>query len=391
MISLRGAGVLEIIECSDSNTGAIRLKKKDATRCGPRARAIERRKAFAVTWRISNRDEVSARADERNLRRAADGVVMNTVSFQSTSRDSAGQLPPTKGEVGTMILEAPPNGSMPKATRLEKRLLRHLLEAIGNPPVVAALWSGEELLPTVPPVTDSSGEPIRFRIGDRATLWKILIDPFFQFPDAYSNGRMQVDGDLETLMCLVAESSIRAPKASMWFTYIAKLLHWGGRNTLAGSQKHIHHHYDIGNEFYRLWLDENLLYTCAYFEEPTASIEQAQLSKMDHVCRKLELKPGESVIEAGCGWGGFAIHMAKNYGVRVKAYNISREQVAECVAGRRRKDSAIASNSCSRTGGRSRAPATCSCRSACSNTSARRITSYWATSSIAAFPPTDAA
>jgi cyclopropane-fatty-acyl-phospholipid synthase len=254
---------------------------------------------------------------------------MNSISFQSTSRDSTSQLPPTTGEINTITLEAPTKGSKQKATRLEKWLLRQLLEAIGNPPVVASLWSGEEIRPNVSADTHLTENPIRFHIGDRGILWRILIDPFFQFPDAYCNGRMQVDGDLETLMGIVAESSTRAPKASMWFTYIAKLLHWGGRNTLAGSQKHIHHHYDIGNDFYRLWLDENLLYTCAYFEEPTSSLEQAQLSKMDHVCRKLELKPDENVIEAGCGWGGFAIHMAKHYGARVKAYNISREQVAE--------------------------------------------------------------
>jgi cyclopropane-fatty-acyl-phospholipid synthase len=257
---------------------------------------------------------------------------MNSISFQPTSRESTGQLPTTKVEVGTITLEAPQKGPPQKATRLEKWLLRQLLEAIGNPPLIAVLWSGEELRPGGLAENELPADPIRFRIGDRAALWRILIDPFFQFPDAYCTGRLQVDGDLESLMGIVAESSTRAPKASMWFTYIAKLLHWGGRNTLAGSQKHIQHHYDIGNDFYRLWLDENLLYTCAYFEEPTASIEQAQLSKMDHVCRKLELKPGESVIEAGCGWGGFAIHMAKHYGVRVRAYNISREQVAQARA-----------------------------------------------------------
>jgi cyclopropane-fatty-acyl-phospholipid synthase len=217
----------------------------------------------------------------------------------------------------------------PRATRVEKSLLRGLLAAIGNPPVVAVLWTGEEIAPAVQPALNSASEPISFRVCDRSTLWKILFDPFFQFPDAYCNDRLQVDGDLETLMGLVAQSAARAPQGTQWFTYLAKLLHWGGRNTLSGSQKHIHHHYDIGNDFYRLWLDENLLYTCAYFEEPTASLEQAQCAKMDHVCRKLQLRPGETVIEAGCGWGGFAIHMAKHYGVRVRAYNISREQVAE--------------------------------------------------------------
>jgi cyclopropane-fatty-acyl-phospholipid synthase len=98
---------------------------------------------------------------------------------------------------------------------------------------------------------------------------------------------------------------------------------------LSDSKRNIHHHYDIGNEFYKLWLDrEALQYTCAYFADPAMTIEQAQQAKMHHVCRKLQLKAGERVVEAGGGWGGFALFMAKNYGVRVRSFNISKEQVA---------------------------------------------------------------
>jgi len=270
---------------------------------------------------------------------------MKSLSFQSTSRDSNvrfsaaatevdGLTPSTNNvahasSIGTSSPDASARGPRPAVTRFEKWLLRRLLAAIGNPPIVAVLWTGEEIVAGGQPDPNSAAETIRFRIGDRATFWRILSDPFFQFPEAYCDGRLEVDGDLETLMGHVAESAALSPQGTRWFTYIAKLLHWGGRNTLSASQKNIHHHYDIGNDFYRLWLDENLLYTCAYFEEPTASLEQAQCAKMDHVCRKLELRPGETVIEAGCGWGGFALHMAKRYGVRVRAYNISREQVAE--------------------------------------------------------------
>ena len=90
------------------------------------------------------------------------------------------------------------------------------------------------------------------------------------------------------------------------------------RPTCRDSKRNIHHHYDIGNDFYKLWLDrEALQYTCAYFADPAMTIEQAQQAKMHHVCRKLQLKPGERVVEAGGGWGGFALFMAKNYGVRV--------------------------------------------------------------------------
>ena len=99
-------------------------------------------------------------------------------------------------------------------------------------------------------------------------------------------------------------------------------------NTASGSRRHIQHHYDLGNDFYRLWLDEAMVYTCAYYDTPDASLEQAQRAKLDHVCRKLMLKPGQEVIEAGCGWGSLALHMAREYGVRVRAFNISKEQIA---------------------------------------------------------------
>ncbi|MFO1021860.1 MAG: class I SAM-dependent methyltransferase [Planctomycetales bacterium] len=79
--------------------------------------------------------------------------------------------------------------------------------------------------------------------------------------------------------------------------------------------------------FYKLWLDEQLVYTCAYYPSADTSLEAAQIAKLDHVCRKLDLKPGETVVEAGCGWGALALHMARNYGVNVRAYNVSSEQV----------------------------------------------------------------
>src|SRR5207247_4190492 len=98
-------------------------------------------------------------------------------------------------------------------------------------------------------------------------------------------------------------------------------------NSLRGSRHNIQHHYDLGNDFYKLWLDRDLVYTCAYFPHPSASLETAQSAKMDHICRKVRLHPGERVVEAGCGWGALALHMARNYGAKVKAFNVSHEQI----------------------------------------------------------------
>ena len=209
--------------------------------------------------------------------------------------------------------------------RFERRLVRRLLSSIGDPPIAVVLWNGEEIAP----VETADQERPRVVIHSRPTLWRVLLDPFFEFPERYADGQIEVEGDLGRLMWHIDRCASQSPRASRWFTLWSRMFHWARRNTLAGSKGNIHHHYDVGNDFYRLWLDENLLYSCAYFEEPSTSLERAQLAKMDHVCRKLWLRPGETVIEAGCGWGAFALHMAKHFGVRVRAYNISSEQIAE--------------------------------------------------------------
>jgi cyclopropane-fatty-acyl-phospholipid synthase len=115
----------------------------------------------------------------------------------------------------------------------------------------------------------------------------------------------------------------------------SKSLHWLQANTVRGSRRNIHSHYDIGNDFYELWLDRQMVYTCAYFPTPDATLDQAQTAKLDHICRKLRLQPGETVVDAGCGWGALTLHMARHYGVSVKAFNVSHEQI---LFGRRRAE-----------------------------------------------------
>jgi cyclopropane-fatty-acyl-phospholipid synthase len=103
-------------------------------------------------------------------------------------------------------------------------------------------------------------------------------------------------------------------------------LSWCARNTPKRSRRRIAAHYDIGNDLFSLMLDETMTYSCAIFEEPAASLHQAQIAKLDRICRKLELRPQDHVLEIGSGWGGFAIHAARHYGCRVTTTTISGEQ-----------------------------------------------------------------
>jgi cyclopropane-fatty-acyl-phospholipid synthase len=97
-------------------------------------------------------------------------------------------------------------------------------------------------------------------------------------------------------------------------------------NSEKGSRENIRAHYDLGNEFYRLFLDEQMLYSAAYFQNDEETLEQAQKNKMELICRKLKIEPGDRVLEIGCGWGGFAVHASRNYGAHVTGVTISRAQ-----------------------------------------------------------------
>ncbi len=99
------------------------------------------------------------------------------------------------------------------------------------------------------------------------------------------------------------------------------------RNTRSGSRRNIAYHYDLSNDFYRLFLDESLTYSCALFDPPNLSLHQAQLAKLDYACRALGLQPGQRVLEVGCGWGSFAIHAAKHYGATVHGISLSQKQL----------------------------------------------------------------
>ena len=109
---------------------------------------------------------------------------------------------------------------------------------------------------------------------------------------------------------------------------LQKAFHWLNRNTRKGSRRNIAAHYDLGNDFYALWLDPQMMYSCAWYRTRETSLEEAAVAKLDRICRRLELGPGDRVVEIGTGWGGFAVHAARHYGCHVTTTTISREQHA---------------------------------------------------------------
>lgn len=208
-----------------------------------------------------------------------------------------------------------------KVYPIERWLVRRLLQTMGNPPVELILWDGK-------PVYSLPQTPIaRLVLQDRRGLLKLIGNPDLQFGELFTRGRLRVDGDLVAMLEALYRAGPDFENRGLWIKILSKL-YLLRPNTLSRSQDNIHRHYDIGNDFYKLWLDPRMVYTCAYFPHPSLTLEQAQLAKLEYVCRKLRLKPGEEVVEAGCGWGALALYMARHHGVKVKAYNISKEQVA---------------------------------------------------------------
>lgn len=204
----------------------------------------------------------------------------------------------------------------------ERWLAEKLLSLAGSPPLALELWDGERI------VAAHNQADFVLKLKDRLALYELMGNPNLAFGDLYSAGRLEVQGDLPDLLsALYVATSKAEQEMPVWLKPLWRN-HAPRSTSVSDARNNIHHHYDLGNDFYRLWLDSaEMQYTCAYYESADMTLEQAQLAKLEHVCRKLQLKPGQTVVEAGCGWGGLARYMARHYGVKVRAFNISREQV----------------------------------------------------------------
>ena len=164
------------------------------------------------------------------------------------------------------------------------------------------------------------------RLRDRRTCLALLTDPSTRFGDAYADGAIEVEGDLGTLMEFLLRLDPRdlAPtrRRRLLAAATSRLL----RNSPFRARKNVAHHYDLGNEFFSLWLGRTMAYSCAYFRDAADAIDTAQEQKFRHVCEKLRLEPGLTLLDIGCGWGGLAAYAAAHYGVRVTGITLSEAQ-----------------------------------------------------------------
>jgi cyclopropane-fatty-acyl-phospholipid synthase len=207
--------------------------------------------------------------------------------------------------------------STSRPTKLDHWLVDQLSRRFDTTRVRFELWDSST-------ASGTEGTPAILRFSDCGALVQLLTHPELNFGDLYGAGRIAVDGDLRVVLDEAYRHANQNPRRSR---VLARLR--SSTPDLSDSRRNIHHHCDIGNEFYRLWLDrEALQYTCAYYADAAMSLEQAQQAKMHHVCRKLRLRAGERVVEASGGWGGFALFMARNYGVQVRSFNISKQQIS---------------------------------------------------------------
>ena len=147
--------------------------------------------------------------------------------------------------------------------------------------------------------------------------------------EAYIDGLWQCEHLTDLVRLFVVNREMMNDMDAGWSRVSApllKLAHWLNRNDKRGSRRNIAAHYDLGNRFFELFLDETMAYSCGIFERPDSTLAEASRAKFDAVCSKMALAPGQHLLEIGTGWGGLAIHAAQHYGCRVTTTTISREQ-----------------------------------------------------------------
>jgi len=179
---------------------------------------------------------------------------------------------------------------------------------------------------------DGTGPRVGLKVSDPGLDWRIALDPELAGPEAIMDGTLAVaQGEIRDLALLVfanrdgLRSAPLTPLRERLMQLLRRVMQF---NPSGRARRNAAHHYDLGNAFYRLWLDADMQYSCAYFERGDETLEAAQLAKKRHIAAKLRLSPGQHVLDIGCGWGGMALYLAQVADVQVTGITLSEEQLA---------------------------------------------------------------
>ena len=198
---------------------------------------------------------------------------------------------------------------------LDKVFYKTLLSKSFSIPVKINYWDGES-------VVYGDGEPeVTVTFKEVIPIKEITRNASVALGEAYMDGRIEIDGSIQKLIKSAYDSADS-------FFYNSKLKRFMPKQS--HSERHskydVQKHYDLGNDFYKLWLDPTMTYSCAYFEHPADTLEQAQLNKVHHIIKKLHPEPGKRLLDIGCGWGTLMLTAAKKYGLDVSGITLSEEQ-----------------------------------------------------------------
>lgn len=199
---------------------------------------------------------------------------------------------------------------------INKNIVKSIAEHLSDRPFDLEYWDGEI-------IKYGEGEPeFKLIIKNFPSKKELLSDPSVALGEAYMKGDIDIEGDLQKFF----ESIIRNKDSFMNKNTVFILASKIKAPSLIKSKKDIAHHYDIGNDFYSLWLDKTMSYSCGYFKNPTDTLYDAQMNKIHHILKKLNLKEGQHLLDIGCGWGYLIIEAAKLYKVKALGITLSEEQ-----------------------------------------------------------------